>query len=80
MKNRVLTFIIGMLVGALIATGGFFIYSKVATPARGGRPMMGQGGEMGQPPEMPEGMRERGQGGRQLRQSQENVTQTQSAS
>ena len=76
MKNRVLTFIIGMLVGALIATGGFFIYSKVATPARGDRPMMGQGGEMGQRPEMPEGMRGRGQGGRQ---SQENVKQTQPA-
>jgi len=76
MKNRVLTFIIGMLVGALIATGGFFIYSKVATPPRGERPMMGQDGEMRQPPEMPEGMRGRGQGGRQ---SQENVKQTQPA-
>lgn len=76
MKNRVLTFIIGMLTGALIATGGFFIYSKVATPARGGRPMMGQGGEMGQRPEMPEGMRGRGQGSRQ---PQENVKQTQPA-
>lgn len=76
MKNRVLTFIIGMLVGALIATGGFLIYSKVATPARGVRPMMGQGGEMGQPPEMPEGMRGRGQGSRQPK---ENVEQTQPA-
>jgi len=79
MKNRVLTFIIGMLVGALIATGGFFIYSKVATPARGDRPMMGQGGEMGQRPEMPEGMRGRGQSGRQPGQSQENVEQTKPA-
>jgi len=79
MKNRVLTFIIGILVGALIATGGFFIYSKVVTPVRGGRPMMGEDGRMGQRPEMPEGMRERGQGGRQPGQSQENVEQTQLA-
>ena len=75
MKNRVLTFIIGMLVGALIATGGFLIYTKVATPARGGRPMMGQGGKMGQPPEMSEGMRGRGPG-MQQGQPQNNNAQT----
>lgn len=28
MKNRILTFIIGILVGAIIATAGFLIYSK----------------------------------------------------
>ena len=28
MKNRVLTFIIGILVGAILATLGFLIYSK----------------------------------------------------
>ena len=76
MRNGVLTFIIGMLVGALIATGGFFIYFKVATPPRGERPMMGQGGEMRQPPEMPEDMRGRSPEGRQARK---NVEQTQPA-
>ena len=28
MKNRILTFIIGVLTGAIIATLGFFMYSK----------------------------------------------------
>lgn len=28
MKNRILTFIIGILVGAIMATSGFLIYSK----------------------------------------------------
>ena len=28
MKNRILTFIIGVLVGAILATAGFLIYSK----------------------------------------------------
>lgn len=28
MKNRVLTFIIGILVGAILTTAGFLIYSK----------------------------------------------------
>ena len=28
MKNRILTFIIGILVGAILATAGFLIYSK----------------------------------------------------
>lgn len=30
MKNKVLIFIIGVLIGAIIATGGFLIYSKVS--------------------------------------------------
>lgn len=29
MKEKALTFIIGFLVGAIVATGGFFIYDKV---------------------------------------------------
>ena len=28
MRNRILTFIIGILVGAILATAGFLIYSK----------------------------------------------------
>lgn len=60
MKNKILTFIIGVLVGAIIATTGFLIYSKVNTSKtpqmmqsngqmEGGAP----GGNMGEPPEKP---------------------------
>ena len=28
MKNQILTFIIGVLVGAIIATGGLYLYQK----------------------------------------------------
>jgi len=31
MKNRILTFIIGVLLGAILATAGFLIYSNYAT-------------------------------------------------
>ena len=32
MKDKVLVFIIGFLVGAIVATGGFMIYNKVKKP------------------------------------------------
>ena len=75
MKNKVLTFIIGVLTGAIIATAGFLIYSKISNPFKDGRPMMGPNMEMGERPEMPEGMKGRGQGGRQPGQAQPNVEQ-----
>ena len=45
MKNRILTFVIGVLVGAILATSGFLIYAKVSAP-QNRRPMMNQGGGM----------------------------------
>lgn len=33
MKEKILPFIIGLLVGAILATGGFLIYSKVTPKA-----------------------------------------------
>lgn len=55
MKNRILTFIIGILVGAIVATAGFLIYSKSinknVNPNE--RMPMQQNGEMGEPPEKP---------------------------
>ena len=58
MKNKITTFIIGMLVGAIIATGGFFIYQKINHPKgmQGDRPnrmMERRDGET--PPEKPDG-------------------------
>ena len=59
MKNKIVTFIIGMLVGAIIATGGFFIYQKThhAKGMQGGdrpeRMMEREDGET--PPEKPDG-------------------------
>jgi len=63
MKDKILLFIIGVLVGAVVATGAFFIYTKVSTSnvnnhqMPGGQFSMqeGQNGEMGQPPERPDG-------------------------
>ena len=60
MKNQVLTFIIGVLVGAIIATIGFYIYSKSNTNTKfmapDGMPdMSSQDGERRMPPDMQNG-------------------------
>ena len=67
MKNKVIVFIIGILVGAIIATGAFYIYNKKNdscecgsnnTQINEGQPPEmpnGQNGEMGEPPEKPDG-------------------------
>ena len=62
MKGKILTFIIGMLVGAIIATAGFIIYNKVnedeATEQRtmNQEQMMEMRGDKEKPTgEMPEG-------------------------
>ena len=62
MKDKILLFVIGVLVGAVIATGAFFIYTKSSCSSNnrdmqgpgGNRPSM-QNSESGQPPEMPNG-------------------------
>lgn len=63
MKNKALIFIIGLLVGAILTTGGFFIYenSKSAekqniTNSRDERPQMPDGEDFkgGTPPEKPD--------------------------
>ena len=63
MKEKCLTFIIGVLVGAIIATGGYYFYSKSNSKNFRGMPdrerptMMQDGdnsnGKMGTPPEKP---------------------------
>ena len=67
MKEKILIFIIGLLVGAVIATGAFFVYTKATTcnannnaqtGMPGGNPRSiprGQNNEKGQPPEKPDG-------------------------
>ena len=61
MKNRILTFIIGVLVGAIITTAGFLIYSKsinknqMNIPFENNGQMQRPGGNMGEPPEKPQG-------------------------
>lgn len=71
MKDKILTFIIGLLVGILLATGGFYLYSKLNCDSSSdntntfqegmqGRtpPQMSQDGVMqngGTPPSMPDG-------------------------
>lgn len=68
MKDKILLFVIGVLVGAVISTGAFFVYTKVAATCNtnsnnqigmpGGNPpsmQNGQSGQNGQPPEMPNG-------------------------
>ena len=64
MKNRILTFIIGILVGAIIATTGFLIYSKTMNkninlnermPFEKNGQIERPNGDMGEPPEKPQG-------------------------
>ena len=71
MKDKILTFIIGLLVGILLATVGFYLYSKLNSDSSNdnantvqqgmqGRtpPQMSQDGSMqkgGTPPSMPDG-------------------------
>ena len=61
--NKILLFIIGVLVGAVISTGAFYVYtttnsnncSNESQEVNGGeRPEM-PNGEMGEPPEKPDG-------------------------
>ena len=59
MKEKILPFIIGLLLGAILATGGFLLYSKSVNNNNQNIPQMESGmkpsGEMGEPPEKPEG-------------------------
>ena len=58
MKSKILTFVIGFLVGAIVATGGFLIYQNVnknnnTNNFDNGRKMrMMDGNNMGTPPDM----------------------------
>ena len=66
MKDKILTLIIGILIGAVITVGGFFIYEKVSgnNSNNNGMPSMnggngqmqgGPGGNGEEPPEKPDG-------------------------
>ena len=61
MKDKIMLFVIGVLLGAVIATGAFYIYTitnnkcQTNTQMNGGQPPEmpnGQSSENGQPPEM----------------------------
>ena len=78
MKEKIIVFIIGVLVGAVLATGAFFIYTKVSSSNNtteqtqqitGERPEMN--GE--EPPELPNG--EKPSGERPDKSSNENTTE-----
>lgn len=51
-KEKIILFIIGVLVGAVISTGAFFAYIKLAGVNNSGQSMQMPGGT---PPEMPSG-------------------------
>lgn len=65
MKDKIMMFIIGILVGAVISTGAFYVYTTTNSSCNcnnqnsqmnGGQPPempSGQQGENGQPPEKP---------------------------
>ena len=63
MKNRIFTFIIGVLVGSIITTAGFLIYSKLINknqnemmkPFENNGQMQRPNENMGEPPEKPQG-------------------------
>ena len=61
MKDKIFMFIIGALVGAIVATGAFYIYTSTTKTTdcsseerfKGGEPPEMPSGENGQPPEIP---------------------------
>ncbi len=53
MKDKILLFIIGVLVGAIIATGAFYVYIKTSSNSTNNTSQMGMPG--GNPPSMPSG-------------------------
>lgn len=60
MKDKIITFIIGLLIGAILASAGFLIYSKVNSSNSNAGQMGGPGTSMqngvnGEPPAMPSG-------------------------
>lgn len=62
MKNRILTFIIGILVGAILTTTAFLVYSKTMNKKLNERNPFERNGQMqqyndnmGEPPVKPEG-------------------------
>ena len=61
-NQKIILFIIGVLVGAVISTGAFLVYIKVAGVDSSNNSSM-QGGPGGTPPEMPSGSSSSGQSG-----------------
>ena len=53
MKDKIMMFIIGLLVGAVISTGAFYIYTTTVGSCDCSNQNMEMNG--GQPPEMPDG-------------------------
>ena len=53
MKDKILLFIIGVLVGAVIATGAFYVYTTTSNSCNSSNQNTQMNG--GQPPEMPSG-------------------------
>ena len=62
MKEKIILFVIGVLVGAVISTGAFYVYTTTNsnnnnngsnTQMNGGQPPEMPSGQNGQPPEMP---------------------------
>ena len=52
MKDKILLFIIGVLVGAVITTGAFYVYTRATTCSNNNPGMQMNGGN---PPQMPNG-------------------------
>ena len=60
MKDKILLFVIGVLVGSVISTGVFYVYTTANNNSNnnnfqmnGGTPPSMPNGQMGQPPSMP---------------------------
>ncbi|MBO4601048.1 MAG: hypothetical protein J5634_02305 [Bacilli bacterium] len=58
--NKILLFVIGLLLGAVISTGAFYIYSK-SNSCDCSNNNTNQTNTNGQPPEMPSGQNNNGQ-------------------
>ena len=53
MKNKIVLFVIGILIGAVIATGSFYVYTTINTKNNNDNNNTQMNG--GQPPEIPNG-------------------------
>ena len=59
MKDKIVLFVIGVQVGAIIATGSFYVYTVASSNCNGnqmnnpGQPPEMPNGQNGQPPELP---------------------------
>lgn len=70
MKDKIIIFVIGLLLGAVISTGSFFVYTTVSNSCNNSNQNMQMNG--GQPPELPNGQQGENSGPPEMQNSNTN--------